>query len=82
MTWNYRVIVRSWPPSPSYDGNEEEYGIYEVYYNEDGDVELITEVSVLPFGETLEELRADFDLQLKAFDLPALKYEDIANAYD
>lgn len=73
MSWNYRVMKRK-HKLPS-GGTEDEFGIYEVYYNNKGKVDGWTEDSVAPHGETLEELKKAFDLYKGALDKPALDYK-------
>ncbi len=67
MVWNYRVIA-----------NEEinpYYTIHEVYYY-DGQPITLTENRIAAFGESVEELRSDMQLMIKALDKPVLKRED------
>ena len=70
MSWNYRVMVRTWP------GGEKTYGIYEVYYNGNGGrAKASTVEAMAPHGESLAELKADFALMKKAFSAPVLDWE-------
>jgi hypothetical protein len=70
MSWNYRVL--------KHVAREEEwYQIHEVYYNEDGSIMACSEHSCTPFGETVEELKADFELMAGAFERPVIPYEEI-----
>lgn len=57
MTWNYRVC------KSEIDG----YGIYEVYYREDGSIRAWSEDAIEPYGETFEELVEDFKYMSGAF---------------
>ena len=61
MTWNYRVVKDK-------DGI---FGLKEVYSSND-QIEGTTEKFMSPFGTSMEELRADFELMKKAFDKPIL----------
>lgn len=65
MTWNYRVMRR-----------KEEFAIYEVYYDEDGNVCGYSEKPTFPRGETLEYLREEILRYLEALEEPILDYED------
>jgi hypothetical protein len=69
MSWNYRVMVRTWP------GGEKTYGIYEVYYDKRSKAEASTVEGMSPYGDTLAELKADFALMKKAFSAPVLDYK-------
>jgi hypothetical protein len=64
MTWNYRLmkISHTLPDGSS----EDEFGIHEVYYGEDGSVRSYTEDPVMPLGVDLEEFRCDFENYSKA----------------
>lgn len=65
MTWNYRIIKRTFDTGDL-------YAIHEVYYDADGNPFGHTVEPALPQGDTLDELRADFDNYRKAFDAPVL----------
>jgi hypothetical protein len=67
-TWNYRVL--------QHEGN---FAIHEVYY-EDGKPTSCTEDPVAPFGEdTVEELRRDMELMMRALNEPVLNYKDFTD---
>jgi hypothetical protein len=66
MTWNYRVIE-----------NEGMFHIYEVYWNDKGEITAISEDPIAPAGETLEELREDLKYYQQAIKRPILKKEEI-----
>ena len=68
MTWNYRVVRRV-------VNNEHVYAIHEAYYD-DNRTTSITEESVHPQGETLEELKRDCEHYLQALERPVLEYAD------
>lgn len=69
MGWNYRVMKREYPDK------RYSYAIYEVYYNEAGKAEMQSVDPMYIYGETLEELKADLQLYMKALDKPVLSYE-------
>lgn len=77
MTWRYRVTRGT---THHFDGTTEDfYAIREVYTDSDGGVSWsVDEAS--PYGETLAELRADFELMRRAFDEPVLDLRDDATA--
>ena len=57
MSWNYRVIKRT------YEDGTEISAIHEVYYNDDGDPDMVTADLSEPQGETLDEFKDDFNNQ-------------------
>lgn len=69
MSWNYRVIH-------SVADGQDAYQIHEVYYRDDV-VEKWTTEAVEPFGETAEELRGDYEMMGRAFELPVLEKADL-----
>ena len=72
MSWNYRIIKRTYPNSV------EIYAIHEVYYTS-GDARATTVQPCWPQGETLEELKEDFEWYRKALEKPVLDYEDFGD---
>lgn len=78
MTWNYRII--SHPPN-GLAGNEgiRTYQIHEVY-TDNGEIIGFTEKGIEPFGESMDELRQDFEHMQIAFTKPVLKVEDLESA--
>ena len=59
---------------------ETQYGVVEAYYNDDGKIVFTSEEFQSPYGETLEELKANFDNIQKAFELPVLDLDNIEYA--
>lgn len=70
MSWNYRIMKRKISES------EFEFGIYEVYYNEDGSVKGYTENSLTPVVDNPEGLKREIEIMLKAFDQEILDYKE------
>ena len=66
MTWNYRVIE-----------NKEKFRIHEVYYNDAGEITVISEDPIVPEGETLEELKDDLEYYFAALKSLVLKKDEI-----
>ena len=66
MTWDYRVIE-----------DKENFRIHEVYYNDAGEITAISEDSIAPEGETLEELKDDLKYYFAALKRPVLKKDEI-----
>lgn len=71
MSWNYRIIRRTYD-----EYGVETYTIHSVHYNEKGDPTLVSTEPSSVMGQTLEELKDDFDMQRVAFGKPILDYED------
>jgi len=68
MTWQYRVMRKQLP-----DGSYS-YGIYERYKNI-GYGPGWTEDLMGPHGDTLEELKSDYEYMGEAFNHPVLDHE-------
>ena len=67
--WTYRVMRKP-------INNEFEYGIYEVYMDEDNNIQNWTEESVAPWGDTPEELSECLKMFALALTKPILDYRD------
>ena len=67
MTWNYRVIK-------SIDQTGEvNFGIHEVYYDENNIPHSCTAEPIVLTAESIEDLKADLELINKAFSKPVLE---------
>ena len=66
MSWNYRVIKK-----------DDEFGIHEVFYNKRGEICLISDDQIAPYGKEIEELRGDVNKMTDAFGKPVLVYDEI-----
>ena len=86
MSWNYRAakkrltvdILKDEVTGEVVDSySEDQFGICEVYYNDKGDITFTSENFIEPYGETLEDLKANFDDIQKAFELPVLDLDNI-----
>ena len=69
MSWNYRVMKRTYPTGDT-------YGIYEVYYDDDGITRSWAEGVVGHECGSIEELRDDLEAQIGALGEPVLDYDD------
>ncbi len=58
MTWNNRIVRHR-------DKAEDYYEIHEVYYDENGKIDGVTEESIKPYGDTVEELIEHLEQLLK-----------------
>ena len=79
MTWNYRVIMKTYK---TLSGEEEiEFGIYEAYYDKDK----VTSWSANPvaiYGETLEELKQVYKMYGLALSKPILMWDGKSDNLD
>ncbi len=78
--WNYRVVRKKTTHFDSDDKKERayySYAIHEAYYDNNGKAGSITEESVNPFGENVEELRHSWVMMAEAFGQPILDYDKI-----
>ena len=83
MSWNYRLGYKKLEVKIdlSNDVYEEDcFGIVETYYNDKGEIAFTSENFIEPYGETLEDLKANFDDMKKAFELPVLDLDNIVYA--
>ena len=73
MHWNHRVVRRQYTHS---DGSiEYTYTIREVYYDEDGKVDFMTEEPIYPHGESIKDLRWSLEKMKECLEHPVLDYE-------
>lgn len=70
MSWNYRVIKKV-------KRDEECYGIYEVFYNDDGEIELVSVDPAPVTGRSLQEMQDTFEKMVEAARKPILDYDQI-----
>lgn len=70
MKWNYRVIYHGKP-------GDVWFGIYEVYYEDDGTVACWTTEPVGIVGDDMDELRRSYDLIAEAFKMPVLDESEL-----
>ena len=88
MSWSYRIYTKKLVSDvcdvdtgkvlETY--TEDQFGICEVYYNDKGDITFTSENFIEPYGETLEELKVNFEDMQKAFELPVLDLDNIVYA--
>ena len=69
MSWNYRVVRKTFP----YDGHEE-FGIYSVYYDEDGKVDGMSIDPASIHSYSVEELEETLKLMKECLQKPVLDY--------
>ena len=68
MTWNYRIIKRMT------EIGEYEFAIYEVYYDEAGNVSRWTENPLTPNCLSEDALRHELTIMMEAFKKETLEY--------
>jgi len=74
-TWNHRVIKRTYPRETTED--EVLYGIYEVYYNEDGSIYGHTEDPVNVMEYSTDELLDTLERMMRCLGKPVLVHGEI-----
>ena len=80
MVWNYRIgkrVVKGVIDLSEMYYENDEFGIYEVYYDEDGNIMFTTENPVEPYGETQEELIECLEMMLSDAKKHEVLYLDI-----
>ena len=73
--WNYRVVRKRIVYTDPKDKKERvdyTYAIHEAYYDNNGHVGAITQDSVEPFGDNIEDLRHSWVMMAEAFGQPIL----------
>lgn len=75
MSWNHRVVKRTWKN----EGREDDhmYGVHEAYYDENGKVFMITDNPTAPSGDNMEDLKENLEHMVKALEHPILDYDNI-----
>ena len=72
--WNYRVVRTE---KEQYDS----YQLYEVYYDDDGKIEGMTENAMQPYGESVEELQNDLEYMMEALKQPVLDMKELEKQF-
>lgn len=70
MSWNYRVVKQDDHGTPL-------YGIYEVYYNDVGKANGVTESPIRIYEESVDDLKKTLILIEEALTKEVLIYEEI-----
>jgi len=76
MSWNYRIVKQTFPPSGPDGEIHEDYAIHEVYYDDDGNPESLSAEPAKAVGNDLNDLRNEFENMSAALSQPVLNYED------
>jgi hypothetical protein len=76
--WNYRVVRKDVYLGKTI-AEEVQFAIHETYYNDEGVPTAITTDPMKPYGETVEELRADLERMCKALGKSVLNWEDFGS---
>ena len=69
MNWNYRVMKRK------NESGEYEFGIYEVYYDENGNIKGWTANALTPVCPSVEDLLCELNLMVDALKEDTLIYK-------
>lgn len=73
--WNHRCMKKYYKLN---DGSEEvAYGIVEAYYDDNNEIEAVTEGYVNPQGETIEELKTELSRMLTCIEKPILDEKEL-----
>ena len=70
MTWNYRVVKKKYNDYVS-------YGIHEVFYDDNGNIEGCTEEPIDVSADSLEELKEVYNMMAEAFEQEVVEYEKV-----
>lgn len=76
--WNYRILKRVIQPSPN-SGNEPEddFGIYECYYDRQGRIHSFSTEPRPVAASSLAELKDEISRMARAFKSPVLDYDKL-----
>ena len=69
--WNYRIMKRK------NDQGHFDFGIYEVFYDDNGNVHGATGNSLTPVCGSEDDLKEELKIMMEAFDKETLTYEDL-----
>lgn len=69
MKWNYRLFKLK-------SGDFHYYSVREVYYRKDESIQSWAQLPVYAYGESLDEIKKDFDRMRQAGELPVLIYDE------
>lgn len=69
--WNYRIVKRK------NDQGGFDFGIYEVFYDDNGKVKGCSENSLTPVCESEHDLKEELKTMMEAFDKGTLPYEKV-----
>lgn len=78
MTWNHRVVRKKYPKAAK--GERVFYGIHEVYYDDKGRVNGVTDEPIRLTNYTVGRLREELEMILKVLHAPVLDFDTIAPA--
>ncbi len=70
MCWNYRVMKKK-----NSEGDFE-YGIYEVYYDEIGNISMWTQEPLTPVCSSSDDLKYEMEIMMEAFRKDILEYKE------
>ena len=71
-TWNYRIVKRIWY-NKFHEDHQDMFDLCEVYYDENGDVDYMTEAYITE--HSIEDMRETLKLMLESLDKPVIDQE-------
>ena len=76
MSWNHRVVRSVHRSNVEGDEPDVTFGVHEVYYDEAGTPNGVTQDAVAPMGRTEKELRNELRMFMRALTVPTLEMSD------
>lgn len=70
MSWNYRIMKRK------NELGELKFGIYEVYYDDNGNIKGYTKKSLISTCTSEKDLKVELEIMMKAFEKQTLIYQE------
>jgi hypothetical protein len=67
--WNYRIVKRIWY-NKLHEDNQEMFDLREVYYDENGDVDYMTDAYITE--HSIEDMRETLQWMLESLDKPVI----------
>ena len=68
--WNYRIMKKK------NDQGQFDFGVYKVFYDDNGKIAHWTENSVTPACESEDDLKSEIKIMMDAFDKETLTYDE------
>lgn len=75
MSWNHRIVRRIYPNVHMDDSIL--YEVHEVYYDEEGKIDSITQEPINIMEETVDDLRKTVERLTKCLEQPIIDYDTL-----